>query len=348
MNREEKLSLLKKKLGKRVKVNEPLKGHTTFHIGGPADLFYEAKTEGELIKAVKEARELKVPFFILGSGSNILVTDKGFRGLVIKNTVSGMRIVKKFKEPKRGFQASSARYRAAEPLRYLKFSDLDYPGEPFDTEIEVLSGTSLQALIQWSFKNKLTGLQWFAGIPGTVGGAVIYNIHGGTRLFSNYVLRLEALDSKNRLKEIKKTEIKFDYDFSDIVEKDLLILKVNLLLSRGDFAKAKHVYQEWLRRKKEIQPQKNSAGSIFKNFPEKTAKKLGAPTPAAGWFIDQCHLKGERVGEAQISEKHANYIVNLGQASCQDVLKLISLSKKRVKAKFGIELEEEIKRVGEV
>lgn len=336
-----------KGLGKdRVKLNELMAKHTTFGIGGPADLFYEAKTKEELIKAVKSARELKIPFFILGSGSNILVSDKGLRGLVIKNSVSGMKVVKRLKKPRRALQVASARFQTADPQKYLKFSDLDYPDEPFDTEIEVFSGTPLQSLIQWSFKNKLTGLQWFAGIPGTVGGAVIYNIHGGTRLFSNYVQSLEVLDKNNRLREIKKAEIKFDYDFSDITKRDLLILKVNLLLSRGNLAKAKHVYQEWVRRKTKVQPQHNCPGSIFKNFPEEIAKKLGAPTPAAGWFIDQCGLKGKKIGEAQISPKHANFIVNKGAAKASDVVQLIKLAKKEVKKKFGIKLEEEICLIG--
>lgn len=348
MKKEKKLSFLKKKLGERVRFNEPLGRYTTFKIGGPADLFYEANTEKELIKAVKSARKLKIPLFILGSGSNVLFSDKGLRGLVVKNSVSGMKIVKKLKKPKSSFQISSARYQTAHPQKYLKFSDLDYPDEPLDTEVEVFSGTPLQSLIQWSFKNELTGLQWFAGIPGTAGGAVVYNIHGGTRLFSNYVQGLEVLDKNNQPKEVRKTEIKFDYDFSDIAGKDLLILKVNLLLSRGNLAKAERVYQEWLRRKTKVQPQKNCPGSIFKNFPEEIARKLGAPTPAAGWFIDQCGLKGQRIGNAQISPKHANFIVNLGGASCLDVLELISLAKSKVKSKFGIELEEEIQIIDEV
>ncbi|HUS52315.1 MAG TPA: UDP-N-acetylmuramate dehydrogenase [Candidatus Bathyarchaeia archaeon] len=334
-------------LGKnRVKPGEPLAKHTTFGVGGPADLFYEAETKEELVTAVKLARKLKIPFFILGSGSNILVSDKGLRGLVIKNSVSGMKVVKKLKKPKISSQIARARFRTADPQKYLKFSDLNYPDEPLDTEIEVFSGTPLQTLIQWTFKTKLTGLQWFAGIPGTVGGAVIYNIHGGTRLFSNYVLSLEILDKNNQLREIKKADIEFDYDFSDIFKKDFLILKINLLLSRGNLAKAKHVYQEWGKRKRKIQPQGNYPGSIFKNFPEETARKLGAPTPAAGWFIEQCGLKEKKVGKAQISSQHANFIVNLGGATAGDVIQLIELAREEVKKKFGIRLEEEIGLLG--
>lgn len=335
-------------LGKeRIKSNEPLAKHTTFKIGGPADLFYEAKTEEELIRIIRIIREAGVPYFILGNGSNLLVSDKGFRGLVIKNSVSGIRIIGESRKPVSFHQVVSARHFAVHPEKYLKLSDLDYPDEPLNTEIEVFSGTLLQILIKWCLDNGMTGLQWFAGIPASVGGAIVHNCHGGKKLISSYLKKIKVLDMENNIKEIKKEEIKFNYDFSDIPQKGLLILRAYMLLAKGDIKKARYVYKEWLKRKLRLQPQKKCPGSIFENVPEKLAEHVGAPTLAAGWFIDQCGLKGKKIGKAQISEKHANFIINLGRAKAADVVALIELVRQKVKEKFGIELKEEIVRLGE-
>ncbi len=328
------------------KSNVVLAPYTYFKIGGPADYFFEAKNEDDLIRAVRKANRIKTPFFILGRGSNILISDKGFRGLVIRNLASGAKIIKKLKQKINPKQESDAHYFPANPKKYLRFSDLDYQTEPFDTEVEVFSGMSLQSFIQWTFKNKLTGLQWFAGIPGSIGGAIVYNIHGGTKLFADYISEIMVLDKNGRVKKMKKDDIKFDYDFSSIKKEKSLILKANILLSRGEMRRAKFVYQEWFKRKLKIQPQINCPGSIFKNFSLETAKKIGAPTPSAGWFIDQCGLKGKKIGGVKISEIHANFIVNCGNGKAEDIKNLIKLIKQKVKNKFNLNLEEEIVYVG--
>ncbi len=338
----------------KIKKNVLLKDYTTFRIGGPADFFYEAKTEKNLISAIKTARKLRLPFFVLGRGSNILFDDQGFRGLVIRNLVSGAKIVRNIKTKKSAAKEdlSRARYQPADPKRYLRFADLDYEQESFDTEIEVFAGMPLQRFINWSLAKKLTGLQWFAGIPGSVGGAIVCNIHGGTKLFSDYVKEITFLDQNDHLQKMKKGRAGFQYDKSDFQKPRLrqgsgglakaIIVKATILLSQGDIERAKYVFKEWWQRKLKIQPQINCPGSIFKNFSKKTAEKTGSPTTGAGWFIDQCDLKGKIIGEAQISPLHANFIVNLGKATAEDVKKLIILAKKSVKNKFKLDLEEEI------
>lgn len=345
------ISEVLKKLLPGVKENVSLADYTTFKIGGPADFFYTAKTEKDLLGAIRAARHSGIPFFILGRGSNVLFDDEGFRGLVVRNLVSGLKIVRRFKPRHAAFAKSDAHYHPADEKKYLQFADLDYVQEPFDTEVEVFSGNSLQHLVQWSLENNLTGLQWFAGIPGSVGGGVVYNVHGGTKLLADYLKNITLIDSAGRRKKIrleKNREQKksFAYDQSFLQKEKSVILKITLWLSHGDVARARQVYQEWWQRKLKVQPQTRVAGSIFRNFSLNTAKKAGAPTGSAGWFIDQCGFKGERVGGVQVSEKHANFFVNLGGATANDVKKLISLVKKSVKKRFGVTLREEILILG--
>ena len=327
---------------KGLKRNVLLKNYTTFRIGGLADFFYEAKTEKDLIKAIKTARKLYLSFFILGRGSNILFDDKGFRGLIIRNSVSQIKIVEKLKRVVKKQTQGDAHYLPGDPKKYLQFSDLDYEQEPFDTEVEVSAGTPIQYLIQQTLEKGLTGLQWFAGIPGSVGGGVVYNIHGGTKLFGDYVKDITIIDKNNRVRKIKNKELGFIYDFSNIQKEKQIILKATLLLSHGDIEKAKYVYKEWLSRKLKIQPQINCPGSVFQNFSKIQIKKINAPTLSAGWFIDQCGLKGKIIGNVQVSKKHANFIINLGNGTSADVRELIKIIKKEVKRKFRLNLKEEI------
>jgi UDP-N-acetylmuramate dehydrogenase len=331
---------------KNIQTNIPLASYTTFKIGGPAKYFYCAKNIKNLIKVIKIARRKKILFFILGCGSNILVSDEGFNGLVIKNEILETKIVKTLKQNINFQQKLDARYFPAHPDKYLQFSDLDYQTEPFDTEVEVSAGMPLQSFIQWTFKNKLTGLQWFAGIPGSIGGAIICNIHGGAKLFSDYISEIVVLDKNNRIKKIKKKDVKFAYDFSGLKKEELIILKVKIFLSHGDIKRAKSVYQEWFKRKLKIQLQINCPGSIFKNFSLKITRKIGVPTSSAGWFIDQCELKGKKIGGAMVSKNHANFIINTGHGKAKDVIMLISLIKQKVRDKFNIQLQEEIQYIG--
>jgi len=331
------------------KQNEPMNRYTTLNIGGPADLFFISKTPKELEKAIKVALKHKIPYFVLGSGSNILVSDKGFRGLVIKNTASKHKIVDKNPSKKLADTLSTSKVRLDQPdsKKYLEFSDLHYDESGDDRVlVRVESGITTQRLFNYLIKDDITGLQWFGGIPGTVGGATYMNIHGGDQFFGDVLYQATILDKKGNKKEVGNNYFDFDYDQSKIQETDDTVLSMDLLLFKGDVTKAKETFKEWTRRKT-IQP-RNSSGSVFKTLAEETKNELGFPTGSAGYVLDQVlDLKGTRIGDAMVSERHANFIENAGNATAKDYKGLIDICKQKTKEKLGIELEEEIEYIGD-
>jgi len=294
----QKHSQIIKKLGKnRVKQNEKLAVHTSFGIGGPTDLFYETETIKELIKVVKFCRKNNIPYFIFAGGSNLLVSDEGFRGLIIK--------------------ISNRKY------------------EIRNTKIIAEAGAPLAQLVEIATKNSLSGLELAVGIPGTIGGAVWGNAGAAKDWIGNVVEEIEVLTAKNEIRKLSQADCQFSYRTSRFKKNKEIILRVVLQLKKGDPEKIRKKLDDFLAKRKN-QPKRKSAGSIFKNPPNK----------AAGWLIDQCGLKGKRIGDAQISPQHANFIINLGNATADDVVQLIKLAKKEVKKKFGIKLEEEIYLIG--
>jgi len=253
--------------------NISLSEYTTFKIGGLARYFFVAESSDDLIEAVKFAKSKKLSFYILGGGSNVLVSDKGFDGLVIK--------------------ILNTRY------------------EIRNTKIMAEAGTNLETLVAASVKSGLTGLEWAVGIPGTIGGAV----KSQTSAF--------GCDILETVKSIK--------------ESDGVILSVELELKKGVQKKSEQLIQEYLRKKKKTQPlEYASAGCIFKN----------PQGQFSGQLIEKCGLKGKQIGQAMVSKKHANFIVNISNAKAEDIVMLIKLIKKSVKEKFNIDLEEEIQYLG--
>jgi len=297
------------------KKNIPLAPYTTFKIGGPAKYFFEAKNSGDLIKAVKSAKKAKVPFFILGGGSNILVSDKGFDGLVIK--IQNTRL------------ACPSGRRAGRQAKY----------EIQDTRILADAGALLSKLVDESMKRGLIGLEWAAGIPGTAGGAVRGNVSAFGTSMSDVVKSVEALKmTELRIKNYESGECKFEYKESAFKHNKDIILSVELGLEKGDRKESKKKIEEYLAYRDKHQPlEYPSAGCVFKN----------PSGQHAGYLIEQCELKGKKIGNAMISKKHANFIVNIGNAKAKDVKKLIDLCKEKVKEKFKIKLEEEIEYLGE-
>jgi len=281
------------KLGLIVKTNELLAKYTTFKIGGPADFFVEVEKEEELIKLLKEFKEIKLPYFILGGGSNLLVADEGFRGIVIK--MSNVKC-----------QMSNG-------------------------EIIAGAGVSLGKLVELAAKNSLAGLEFAAGIPGTVGGAVRGNAGAWQQAIGDKVKRVKVLTPQGEIRWLNNSDCQFSYRQSRFKKTKEIIWEVELELEKGDKKEIQEKTKENLA-KRSSQPKEPSAGCIFVN-----------PKPfAAGELIDKCGLKGKRIGDAQVSPKHANFIVNLGSAKAEDVIKLIELIKKKVKEKFGVNLKEEI------
>ncbi len=308
--RQDLLSDIQNRLGRdRVKVSEPLSQHTTYRVGGPADLFYEAQTVDELVHAVKLARSLHLPFFILGLGANILVGDKGIRGLVVKNRCAG----------------------------------IEFKGRG---RVVAESGAVVADLIEQTKAGGLSGLEHFAGIPSTVGGALWQNLHflapdrNRTVFVEEVLLGATILTEEGDVIEVGKDYFSFGYDESVLHHRKDVVLKAAFELVPASVADIQQIVDENLRWRAEKHPdlrQFPSAGSVFRQI-----EGLGA-----GRLIDQCGLKGFTIGRAQVSPKHANFIVNLGGASASDVVQLIQLCKEKVKERFGAELTEEIRMVGE-
>lgn len=301
--------------------NVLLKNHTTFKIGGPAKYFYIAKNKSDLIKAVEEAKKRKLRFFILAAGSNLLIADKGYQGLVIK----------------------------------IKNQNFKSKNNIILSE----AGTLLSQVVSLSLRKNLTGLEWAAGIPGTVGGAVAGNAGAFGGAMKDVVKEVEVFDVKqNKIRQFKNKDCEFSYRNSIFKKTShLIILSSQLQLKLGNKQKIKSVIQEHLDYRDKRHPKTPSAGSVFQNVKIKTLnpsffKKFPQAKKAikenvlpAAFLIDQCGLKGKKIGQAQISQKHPNFIINLGSASSQDVILLINLVKKEVNKKFKIKLKEEIIKI---
>jgi len=289
---------IKEKLSS-VKENVQLVPYTTFKIGGEARFFLEVENKKELVRAIKISQESNVPFFVLGNGSNVLFSDKGFDGLVIKINLKKMEV----KENK--------------------------------TVCE--SGVSLNRLVRELSENGLSGLEWAIGIPGSVGGAIRGNAGAFGRSIIDNIVEVEVLE-KDKIRNYSKKELFLGYRDSIFKKnKDLVIISGSFVFEKDKVENIKEKMNKYLEYRKENHPISfSSAGSVFKNPEGKSAGEL----------IEKCGLKGKKIGGAEISEKHANFIINTGGASSKDVINLISLVKKEVKNKFGIELEEEIELVG--
>lgn len=332
----------------KVETNVSMSGKTYFRLGGKADFYFEAVSREDLEKVVRWAEKAEFTYCVFGLGANLLVGDRGIRGLVIKVANTDFEIIGPYENGELARGALSSHYQSFDTKKYLKFDDLDTPEPPPDTLVRVGAGVSLSYLIGFTLENGLTGLQYFSGIPSTVGGCVYNNVHGGTKLFDQFVDRVVLINKNGKVEEVSGKEMEFSYDYSRVQKTGEIVVEVYLKLSHGDKERAKIVRDEWLKRKLKVQPQINCSGCIFKNLTKAEAERIGAPTVSAGWILDVgLGMKGTRIGGVVISEKHANFFVNTGTGAAADVLALIDLAKNKTKEKFNLDLEEEIQKVGE-
>jgi UDP-N-acetylmuramate dehydrogenase len=295
----------------RLKRDEPLAQYTTFKIGGPADLFYDATSTDDLAGAVAAAREFEIDYFVLGLGANILVGDRGFRGLIIRNTSN-----------------------------HLKFFE--------DGRLWVESGAVMAKLIPQAVERGWSGLEHYVGIPSTVGGAVWQNLHflspaperERTMFIAEIFQSAELLTHDGKRETVDRDYMQFGYDTSTLHKQRDIALAVTFQLNPVDKATMHRIMQEnlsWRGGKHPWLEYHPSAGSIFQKI-----EGVGA-----GRLIDEVGLKGFRHGDAQISHIHANIMVNLGHATAKDVRELISLAQTKVQERFGHKLKVEIGFIGE-
>ena len=286
----------------RVREEEYLRHHTTFKIGGPADLFVEPTTMAELSFALRTIHEFDVPVTIIGCGSNILVKDGGIRGAVVS-------------------------------VRHMtQIMDCN------DNVLCIGSGYMFKDASEFAWENSLTGLEFAIGIPGTLGGAVFMNAGAYDGEMSHVVTAVRAVDFQGNIKEYDASHLDFGYRHSVFHDNHEVIGEVIMTLKPGDKNVIKARMDELTEKRESKQPLEfASAGSTFKR----------PPGYFAGTLIEQTGLKGLSVGDAQVSHKHAGFVINTGSASAKDVLDLIAEVQRRVYDQHGVHLEPEVRMIGE-
>ncbi len=285
----------------RVLFDAPMKHFTSMKVGGPADSLLFPKNRDELKKVVRYARRKKIPFLILGKGTNLVVRDKGVRGWII-NLTQGMK-------------------------------KIESNGEVVEAE----AGVSLQRLVQFSVHKGLSGLEPFFGIPGTVGGGLAMNAGAWGAELKDVLLSVTFMKEDGEITEKSRSRLRFSYRGLAVLP-SWIILKGKFHLNRGKKEEIRERVKSYSEMRKRRQPlDYPSAGSVFKNPKE---------GPAGKW-IEEAGLKGFRMGRAMVSDRHANFIINLGKAKAEEVIRLMTFVEKKVYEEKGISLEREVKVVGE-
>ena len=288
-------------------LDEQLHRHTTFGIGGPADVYFAARSEEQLRAALRAAHHHDVPVFILGAGSNVLILDGGIRGLVIENAT----------EQVEGPTANGAGFR-----------------------VRAASGVSFAALARRLSFAGYGGIEWACGIPGTLGGAAVYNAGAYGKSLLDNLKGIRVVDPQNGILELRPEELTLDYRNSAFTRgalKGHVVLSVDLSVQKGDPDELRARVRELDALRLAAQPRGRNAGSMFKNPAEHPA----------WWLVDQVGLRGHRIGNAEISQQHTNFFLNLGGAKAVDALALMELARSRIRERFGIELENEVAMAGE-
>jgi UDP-N-acetylmuramate dehydrogenase len=289
----------------KILYDEPMSLHTSLNVGGNADALVLIKSEDQLVGVVRRLREKKINFFPAGNLTNIIVRDGGYRGAILLMT--GMK-------------------------------EIEYEYTPEDGDlISAQAGAALAKVVSRSMSDELTGLEFCAGIPGSVGGAVWMNAGAYGKEMKDVIKAVFLLDAEGEKKTMNREAISFSYR-KTLLPPDTIILGAQFKLEKGERAKIKKKISEILQWRQQKHPLEfPNAGSIFKNLPMQIAGKL----------IEEMGMKGMNVGDAQISPKHANFIVNKGKATASDVLELIALIQAKAEKEKGVNLEPEVMIVGE-
>lgn len=284
-----------------VRINEPMKRHTSFRAGGNAAWFAIPETVEELKAVLSACEKAGSPWYVIGNGSNLLVSDRGFAGVIISTE---------------------------------RFDRLDVHG----TGITAGAGVMLSRMANTAYKAGLTGLEFAAGIPGSVGGACVMNAGAYGSEMKNVLKRVTVLTPEGEVKVLPAEELELGYRTSVIPKQGLLVLEAEVSLAEGSMEEIRAMMDDLAFRRKDKQPLEfPSAGSTFKR-PEGYF---------AGKLIEDCGLKGFSVGGAQVSEKHAGFVINTGGATAADIYRLCKTVEKKVRDSFGVSLEMEVKLLGE-
>ena len=304
VSRQRVFGKLKRVFGDKLKRNEVLADYTYFKIGGACDFFFNAKKIEDLVDAVLLAQGLKINYFILGEGSNLLVSDKGFRGLVIKNSCHRIGVNK--------------------------------------NKIMAQSGAKLKDLVKIATSDSLAGMEFCAGIPGTVGGAVCGNAGAFGHSIGELLREAVLLKKDGQIEIVNKEYFDFSYRKSKLKKSADVLLSAVFHLKKGKKDRIKLKLEKNLAdRKKRLPWKRNSAGCFFKNIVTHDGHKI-----SAGLLLDQVGAKELRIGDAAVFNKHANVLINKGQAKAKEVKELARIIKGRVKRRFGVKLEEEVVFLG--
>lgn len=282
---------------------------TTFKVGGPADLFVEPRSSYEILAAVRLAADARVPVTMLGGGSNVLIADAGVPGLVLR--------------PRGGQIVSESA-----------------------TRVRADAAVTINGLVRWLIGHGLAGLEAWAGTPGTVGGGIYGNAHWSGRLLSEFVLEVRVASIDGEVGDLPVTAMEFGYDRSRLQRTREILLSAVFAVVPGDPDVMRQAARASLAYRKRTQPLASpSAGCIFQNPGEGAILPDGVPR-SAGALVDRAGLKGARVGGAIVSPTHANFIVNAGDATAEDIRALVARCREAVARRFGVSLVEEIVYLG--
>ncbi len=320
----------------KIQENVPLASYTTLKVGGSARYFVEINHQSDLKKVLMLAKKKEWNVFVLAGGSNVLISDQGFNGLVIKLNTQRTKIITESQKK---------------------------------IIIEVDAGVSLNELVNLAYQRGWSGLEWAIGIPGTLGGAVYNNAGAFSKTIGELVIKVKVLRKQNNLQlgsfqvfsdviKMSAHKCKFSYRSSIFKEeKKWILLSAILNLKIGEKKIIEKKQKEYLKKRQDKQPNGFSAGSFFKNprvdnkklilqfEKEKGIKSIDQKIPA-GWFIEKLGIKGKKIGGAQISEKHANFLINTGNATAEDFIILAGIIKQKVRNHFGVQLKEEVEMIG--
>ncbi len=290
--------------------NVPIKHLVTFKLGGEAEYFYSADCVDALCDAVRYAKEHKMPYFILGGGSNLVVSDKGMDGLVIHNQCEDI-------------------------------CQIDHEKH----QIKLSSGFDFSYLVKIAQQEGFSGAESFAGIPGTIGGAICGNAGAYGKSISDLLISCDVMTMDGKVQTVDKEFMQFEYRMSRAKKEPIVILSGVFQLEAGDKKEIQAKIDDILQQRHSKHPDKEigCAGSYFKNLPPAPGETR---RQAAGMFLDKVGAKSMSFGGASVFEKHANFIINKGTATASDVRNLAKLLKEKVKKELGIDLEEEVRYVG--